>query len=91
MAKYSTTKKNRILSQNGAIQNDKFNSVQFINQGTDTVVIDDNIELAEGASFSWDNHPDVVIDQIINFAFKGEVGKTRKLLVILFYIQEVQK
>lgn len=89
MAKYTTNKKSRIITDNVVVQKEKnLNSIQVYNNGTDTVVIDDNIELEPDATFSWDNHPDVTIDQDIIVKFKKIADKTQNVLFVMFYIKE---
>ena len=56
------------------------NSVLFKNTGTDTVYIDDNIELLAGQSFEFNNDPGQIIEHTFKITFAAVA--TKKLLMV---------
>ena len=80
------TTKNNVLTDNGIIRADGFATILFKNIGTDVVYINDNIPIAAGSSFVFDNQPYVVIDESFSVKFAG-VEISKKLLVIKSYFK----
>jgi hypothetical protein len=78
------TKKTKVITENTLIQKDGYNSLELINIGDDEIVVDDNIPLTVGGSYSWTNYPGVVIDQSTQIRYKTTVNP--KLLVIMYYL-----
>ncbi|MFZ4726121.1 MAG: hypothetical protein ACOYMD_11820, partial [Paludibacter sp.] len=60
---YKVTSKNNVITTNDSIIADGYGSITLKNIGTDAAIINDNIPLAAGASFVWENMPNVVIDE----------------------------
>ena len=86
---FKATSKNNIITENTAILADGFGSITLKNIGVDAAVINDNIPLAAGSSFGWDNHPDVVIDENISVRFAG-VDASKKVLVLKTYFKKAE-
>ena len=84
---YLTTSKSKIITSNEVIQADGFASIEVTNTGTDEAIINDNIALPSGASWSWINHPDVTINQTTNIRFRA-ADPDKKVLVQMFYFKE---
>ena len=74
-----------VIKESQTLKADNCNSLTIRNQGETTVFIEDNIELAPGEEFSWNNEPDVVIDMNLLIRFTG-VG-TNKALIIKTYVK----
>lgn len=88
MSKYTTTKRTLILSDNTRIEADGFSSIQLTNLGADECRVDDNIPLPAGASYTWENHPNVIISDAVFVRFeKAELD--RKVLVQLYYFKSL--
>lgn len=85
---YKATSRNNVLTENMNIVADGFTSIRFINIGADVVYINDNIPIAVGSSFSWENHPNVKIDENISVKF-ANVEINKQLLVYKIYFKEV--
>ena len=86
---YTATTKNNVLSANQNIQPDGYASLFMKNTGTENVTINDNIVIAPGSSFSFDNLPYVTIGENTSVRFSID-DATPKLLVIKTYFQEVK-
>ena len=86
---YSVTTKNNVLTTNTPIQADGFSSLFLKNIGFDAVLINDNIPLAAGSSFSFDNLPYVTIDEVTSIRF-ANVDLSQKVLIIKSYYKEVK-
>jgi len=86
---YTVTTKNNVLTESQSILADKYGSLFLKNIGTDAVMINDNIPLSPGSSFSFDNQPYVVIAENTIIRFMGNTS-VQKLLVIKSYYKEVK-
>ena len=84
---YFVTTKNNVITSNGPILPDGFGSILLKNIGADAVLINDNIPLAPGSSFSFDNQPYVIINENTDIRFAG-VDPSQKVLVIKSYFAE---
>ena len=84
---YLATTKNNIITSNTAILPDGFASIYFKNIGTDNLIINDNIPIESGQAFSFDNHPNVIIEENISLRFTDS-NTDKKVLVIKTYFKE---
>jgi len=84
---YTVTTKNNVITSNQAIRPDGFSSILLKNIGADAVLINDNIPLAPGSAFSFDNQPYVTIGENTDIRFAG-VDPSQKVLVIKSYFTE---
>ncbi len=83
---YKTHFKSRIITKAETIQPDGFSGIEIVNIGTDNAIINDNIQLAQDASWSWTNDPCVVVDMPINIRFAA--ANSNKVLVQMFYFKK---
>jgi hypothetical protein len=87
---FTTTTKSNHINKNSVITPDNFTSIQITNIGTADAVINDNIPLPAGASWTWENKPYVIIKSEISVKFKtDDAGKD--LLIQKFFFTEVKK
>lgn len=84
---YNVTTKNNVITSNDIIRPDGFGSILLKNIGADVAYINDNIPLAPGSSFSFDNQPNVTIGENTSISFAG-VDPSQKVLVIKSYFTE---
>ena len=84
---YSVTTKNSVQTTNVYIRPDGFSSILLKNIGADIAYINDNIPLAPGSSFSFDNQPYVTMGENTDIRFNG-VDANRKVLVVKSYFKE---
>ena len=88
MNKYLAITKNNVLTQSQTILSDGYSSLFLKNTGIDDVIVNDNILIVPGSSFSFDNLPYVVIDENTSIHFANN-DVNQKLLVIKTYFKEV--
>jgi hypothetical protein len=86
MYKYKATTKNNVMSTNTTILADGFSSLLMKNIGTDTVYINDNIEIKAGSSFGFDNLPYVAIGENTTVMFANS-NVDKRLLVVKTYFK----
>ena len=86
---YIATTKNNVYTKNETILADGFSSILMKNTGVDTVYINDNILIAPGSTFGFDNMPYVTIGENISVMFGG-TDTDKKLLVIKTYFKAVK-
>ena len=86
---YKATTKNNVITENTTIITDGFSCITLKNIGADAAKINDNIPLAAGSSYVWDNHPNVTIDENTSVRFDG-VEVSKKVLIIRTYFKEVR-
>lgn len=80
-----TITKTLVMTENGRVQKDSYNSIELINIGDDDAKVNNNIPISPGGSWEWKNFPGVEIDEdtVIHFS----AGTNPKMLVILYYIK----
>lgn len=83
---YKATTKNNIITENTSILADGFSCLFFKNTGTDTVYINDNIEIKAGSSFGFDNLPYVAIGENTTVMFANS-NVDKRLLVVKTYFK----
>lgn len=89
MNKYIATQKTTVKAENSIIQPDNYTSIELINIGADAAVVNNNIPLAPGATYSFINEPYVTIGNATEIKFAG-VEATKKVLVKIIYYKEEQ-
>jgi len=83
---FGVTTKNNVLIANSSIKPDGFSSILLKNIGDCDVTINDNIPLAPGSVWSFDNQPYVFVDEFTTIRFVG-TGTTPKVLVVKSYFK----
>ncbi|MDO9152337.1 MAG: hypothetical protein Q7U47_01285 [Paludibacter sp.] len=84
MSKYKTTTDSMVVTGNKRVNSKNYTSIELTNIGLDDATVNGNIPLPAGASYSWANDPDVVIDSDTDIIFAG-VAANKKVLVQMFY------
>ena len=86
MYRYKATTKNNVVTTNTNLLPYGYSSLLLKNIGTDTVYINDNIELTTGSSIAFDNLANVEIGENTSVMFAG-VNVDQKLLVVKTYFK----
>lgn len=84
---YKATSKNQIITENTYIQPDGYSQLLLKNIGDCNCTVNDNIPLPAGDTFSWDNEPEIVIDETTSVRFIGE-GTVKRVLVLKIYFKK---
>lgn len=84
---YKATSKNQIITENSNIQPDGYSQLLLKNIGDCDCTVNDNIPLPAGDTFSWDNEPEIVIDETTSVRFIGE-GEVKRVLVLKIYFKK---
>ena len=84
---WKTTSKNQIITENTSIQPDGYSQILLKNIGDCDCTVNDNIPLAVGETFSWENDPGIVIDENTFVRFVG-AGAVKKVLVLKRYFKK---
>lgn len=88
MAQYKVQQKQFIISNNQIFNPDNFGSWRIINYGTNPLIINDTITLAQNESYSVDLQPYVIFDTVINLKFDASGGGTSRAAMIQFFYSE---
>lgn len=85
--RFKQTTKSEIISENKEISHDGYSSIILKNIGECEALINNNIPLDEGETFSQINEPYVEIDENTQVRFTG-VEADKRVLVVYIYNSE---
>lgn len=89
MAQYKVQQKQFIISNNQIFNPDNFGSWRIINYGTNPLIINDTITLAQNESYSVDLQPYVIFDTVINIKFDTTTAGSNRAAMIMFYVKPI--
>lgn len=84
---YKATSKNSVITENTVIIPDGYSQILLKNIGECDCSVNDNIPLPAGDTFSWENDPEIVIDENTFVRFVG-IEDVKKVLVIKTYFKK---
>jgi hypothetical protein len=87
--RYKVQQKQFLVFDNKIFNPDNFGSWRIINYGTNPLIINDTITLAQNESYSVELQPYVIFDTVINLKFDTTTAGSNRAAMILFYVKPI--